>query len=206
MTSILNILRDKVEPTVIPSDTPFLSRWGVQGISTALRYKKLEQLLDNPNMHEESDVVSIAHEELRAAQFSCQYGRKGDSEFRGIINRLEASGFSKRLLRTFISGRNLRLSEDSRLKVHPPYFVALAGIILILFCILYFVAWGLPLFFASIPITNKVLALLFVSIFTIGCGYFFYYDSIRPFATSIKYKKIIENNIAFSLPTVHSNH
>lgn len=200
MTSILNILRDKVEPTVIPSDTPFLSRWGVQGISTASKYKKLEQLLENPIIHEESEVILNAHEDLLAAQFSCLYGRKENAEFRSIINRLEVSGlFSKKLLRIFTSGRNLRVLEKSRLKVHPPYFLALAGIILISFCILYFVAWGLPLFSASIPIVNKSLALLFVSFITIGCGCLFYNDSISPFITSIKYKKIIENYAIFSL-------
>jgi len=74
---------------VIPHDTYWEFRWGIQGVRTALRYLDLEKIKDKCRNVDDPPEAKDAHERYRQGLFSCHYGRLGKPRLRKIVELAE---------------------------------------------------------------------------------------------------------------------
>lgn len=152
---------------VIPPDSPWYWRWGIQGLKAILRYRELTSGKFDHLQDEQIGDLARASDAYERAQFACQYGREGNRRFREYVRHLENEGVASRAeLTRIIRAGDLRVRKrDGAIVIRPSWLAAACGITFLGVNLLALTSLSFEILSATAPVEGKLAALLVVALF-----------------------------------------
>jgi len=185
---------------IVPRESPFLWKWGIPGIRTALFYKKFIALTENKieyDLNEEEELF----QKLAESKFSCIYGKPLNESIRNLCKTLENGEIvTLSELRPLIYSRFLRedkagnicLKNSSILLAGDLYLFTMHVILLLVFTLVFI---NSPV----ITLTSSLIYLALTLYFTFAT-WFIYWSGIKPYFICKKISKKFNQ-----LKTYHEN-
>ena len=192
MKTLLELLLQPDDIKVIPKNSPWYFRWGIQGIRTLLSYRKLEEVLDS-DTRDDSPSIRAAYEDYCSHQFSCLYGRRGNSQLRLLVREAIEQGIASDIeLRSLVRYGDLRGINEKMIKLNRPLYSAIGACLFITTCAIYFAATVVLIVIAPAGLASKLFALTLFSVIFSGSALPFYTSAIRPYLIVRRIGKQIE--------------
>lgn len=152
---------------VIPLDSPWYLRWGMQGLKAILRYRELTSGKFDHLKDEQIGDLAQASDAYAGAQFACQYGREGNRRFREYVRYLENERVASRdeLSRIIRAGELRVRKRDGAIVIRPSWLAAACGITFLGVNLLALTSLSFEILSATAPLIGKLVALLVVALF-----------------------------------------
>lgn len=159
----------------------WLYKYNYQGYKFWLRFRVLDKLMSDKNLHENSEEIKNATEVFAGAQFACVYGREGDKDFREFVTELESRKIAtKRQLRVLVEGKELN-NRDGNFEIKKPHcLIAMSGYFILPFYILAISAFSLMVILSPISLVPKIILFITFNLVFCMCAYTVYVYSIAP--------------------------